>query len=294
MKTKAPELEIEPVLQFTDTQNSEENLDAPKNYSFGREVYEDFTKRKAKIKEKLDLGNIRFHMIGTIKNNKEKRKYVLETAIGFNDSLSSDLLTSINFLVNMTENPLKIFNNEKYQNDFKEAVFSLKKNKIKIKRAFSLEDKFLKKYEFDDYLFYNPEKNIIKYHEWEDKTSQYETAILKKDDIAITKPRETLLMLNEKGLIEFDYGRIVELKKQYRKKFFSLDEKKNLAYYRRIIEEEQKINHPLFLITKESSFNNVINTLEEKEILNYFPFSSRFNIEFLAYALRNKFGGEKN
>ena len=123
MKTKILELEVEPVLQFTDTQNLEENSDAPKNYSFGVEVYNDFIKRKAKIKERLTLGDVEFHMTGTIKNNRERKKYVLETAIGFNDSLSSDLLTITNFLVNMTENPLRIFNNEKYQTDFKEAAF---------------------------------------------------------------------------------------------------------------------------------------------------------------------------
>jgi len=137
-------------------------------------------------------------------------------------------------------------------------------------------------------------EDIIKYHGWEDKTSQYEAAISKKDDMVLTNPRATLLMLNEKGLIGFNYERIVELKRQYRKQFFSLTKKKDLAYYRKVVEEEQKINHPLFLITKETGFNNVIDSLEEKEILNYFPFSSRFNIEFLVYILRDRFGGEKN
>lgn len=288
------------ILQFTDSQQYKRNLkrknleNFPRNYSFGKNVYDDFMLRKAKIKNFLGLDTVKFHMAGTIKNKEEKKQYALETAIGFNKPLSSNLLTVINFLNDMTEDPKKIFDNKKYQDDFREATFLLKNKKIKIRETFNLKDEFRKRYEFNEYLFYDSKNNTIRHHSWEDKAVHYErVSVPKKEDIKLESLNSTLLELNARGLIGFDYDKIVKLKEQYRKQFFKA-KKKDIAYYRRLIEEEQKTNHPLFSITRETSFNNIIDSLQDNEILNYFPFSSRFNVEFLAYVLRDKFGKRGN
>lgn len=293
MKTLTPE----PILQFTDSQHCDGDLEnIPKNYSFGSKVYEDFIERRGKVKEVLSLDDtIEFHMAGTIKNNVEKKRYVLETAIGFNSELSSNLLIIINFLNDMTENTQRIFNDEKYQANFKKAVLLLKKNKIGLEKAFKLKDEFQKKYEFWEYLFYDSKDTVIKHYVWEDNTRDcYEkVTVPKKEDIPISSLCSTLLMLNEKGLIEFDYDCITKLKERYRKKFFSFAEKKSIAFYKRLVEEEQKIERPLFSITKKTSFRDVTEILHENELLDYFPFSSRCDAEFLAYILREHFKKEE-
>lgn len=283
--------DLEPILKFTDTRSYDGNPeDMPGNYSFGKSVYEDFVKRRARIKDNLGLrDDVEFHMVGAIKNDNEKRQYTLETAVGFNSQLSSGLLTTINFLVNMTEDPQKILEDRKSQGDFEKAAFLLRGEEVKVKEAFNLKDAVQKKYGFDEYLFYDSEGDILRYHAWE-TPSDKRIAVPKEESIHLLLLRSALSALNKKGLIGFNYEKIVELKKHYRSQFFKKAQKKDIAYYRKIVEEEQKLDHPLFLITRETSFKEVLEGLQENELLSYFPFSSKLDVEFLAEVLRSQFG----
>jgi hypothetical protein len=265
-------------------------IDCQSNYSFGNQIYGDFIDRQNKIKEVLGLeDNVSLYVEGVIKEEGNKQ-YDIETVIKSESPVFNQLFLATNFLDDITNNPIKIVKDLNYQEKFIESVGLLKKEGIKLENVFNLLSDFQRSYTFSEYITFDPEEKSVTYHLWSIKAGDAISHELKTDlNLGI---KNVISKLHEDGLINIDYNKVAEIKEKYRASFFkdkSATVKKDIAYFREMVKQGKKADNPLLSISESSSFEEVIDKINQKDIITYFPFSSKISDEFLLETLKKEF-----
>jgi hypothetical protein len=224
-------------------------------------------------------------LVGSINNSKKDKNYILNTSLGADSN--SPFLDVLNFLNDIKENPLKILKDKGYQNSFKKNAFLLKKNGIQIEKLFSLNHEFQKSYSFDEYLLYQ-NKELV-YHNWELNKGNLSP---NQKSIKLPNLKDSLIEFQKLNFLKLDYHKIQEIKLGLRQKSLKdSSEKKDINYFKSLISLGESSTNPIFLISKQTNLEEMIDILSKKEILNdYFPFSSEFDLNFLRFVFQKRFG----
>ena len=273
---------IDPVFKFTTHQSNQS--DDYKSYSFGEEIYNEFLKRSQKIQKIQGLKKQKYHLVGTIKGDEQQGVYTIHTSVGFESPLCKEILKTVEYLNDISENPEKILRNLNYSQEFEQSAKKLKSKGFNIKEIYSYKNELWKTYKYSEYLLYKSEQELIYHH-------------MKKTEptkIKITDLQKTLINLNRQGIIKKDDLKITEMKKEIKPSKKSENSQKGIDYFRKISKQGTSVKNTHNEITTKTEFDKLITLLDTEKILKYFPFKSQINTGFIKKILINKFGTSPN
>lgn len=246
-------------------------------FSFDESVYSDIQERVLRIKKRFNLENLLAYSFGNIVWDDINRKFSLDSPLILKHELFEQIRVTGNFLQQVVF-PTKIIGNDTYIRKFLDSIGRLKSAGIGIRDIFEMNGDFNKSYNFEDYLEYR--EGNLKY-------------LRDKETVQILSDNYPNLLIDLCGrkLVSVNFDEIGKIKKDYVKDITekdSFDKKKGLDQLRQFIKhEEREETHSVVLIKRNDSAMRILSLLTEKQILDYFPFDSRFDRNFLIHVVKD-------
>ncbi len=132
------------------------------------------------------------------------------------------------------------------------------------------------------------ENNILTHHGW---GGGLEAPFEEDSPVDKLKFTDFLMSCNKSNLLKLDYSKVQEIKSAHRGKILGDDSTtKDINYFRSLINLGGEGKHPIFSVSNQTGLEKIIEILPQEEILEYFPFSSKFDLEFLNEVFKEKFG----
>jgi len=254
-------------------------------FSFDPTQFQTFTQNLTNLKNTLPQINFEnSYMITKLIQNFATNQFNLTSRIYSNSYLDSHIITTLNYLTAITQNPEYILKNKSFQKEFTKSVQKLKSQSISLEDLFNLNETFNFQTSLPDFsiinnntLFHIQSQNSETNHPIDINIFSSKYKLLKKENSKLQN--EELINYLKFLNLEIDPTKLKTMKTQKKEiiqQSSPQPKKKSLKSLKQSINQilTSEETQELFALNQSSKIQEIVTKLTPEQLKKYFPFKN--------------------